>query len=79
MDANGIVTMIGSLGFPVVACIAMGWYVKYQTDQNNREVKELREEHREEINRVTEALNNNTLAIQKLADHLDENSCIVKG
>lgn len=79
MDANAIIQMIGSLGFPIVACIAMGWYVKYQTDQNNKEVKEMREEHRREIEKVTEALNNNTLAIQKLSDHLDENSCIVRG
>ena len=78
MDANAIIQMIGSLGFPIVACIAMGWYVKYQTDQNNKEVKEMRDEHRKEIEKVTEALNNNTLAIQKLSDHLDENSCIVK-
>lgn len=78
MDANAIIQMVGSLGFPIVACIAMGWYVKYQTDQNNKEVKEMRDEHRREIEKVTEALNNNTLAIQKLSDHLDENSCIVK-
>ena len=78
MDANAIIQMVGSLGFPIVACIAMGWYVKYQTDQNNKEVKEMRDEHRKEIEKVTEALNNNTLAIQKLSDHLDENSCIVK-
>ena len=78
MDANAIIQMVGSLGFPIVACIAMGWYVKYQTDQNNKEVKEMRDEHRKEIEKVTEALNNNTLAIQKLSDHLDENSCIIK-
>lgn len=79
MDFDAIITMIGSVGFPIVACLAMGWYVKYQTDQNNKEVKEMRDEHRAEIQRVTEALNNNTLAIQKLSDHLDERNCIVKG
>lgn len=77
MDSN-VVQLISSLGFPIVACIALAWYVKYSTDQNNKEVAEMRKEHRDEINKVTEALNNNTLALQQLVDHLDENSCIIK-
>ena len=72
MDFNGIVTLVGSLGFPIVACIGLGWYVKYQTDNNNKEVSEMRKEHQEEINKVTEALNNNTLALQRLCDKLDQ-------
>lgn len=72
MDANTIITMVGSLGFPIVACVACGWYCKYQSDNYRNEVKELQAEHREEINKVTEALNNNTLALQKLVDKLDK-------
>lgn len=70
MDVNGIVTLVGSLGFPIVACIGLGWYVKYQSDLNNKEVADMRKEHQEEINKVTEALNNNTLAVQKLTDYI---------
>lgn len=71
MDINSIVTVISSVGFPIVACIGLGWYVKYQTDNNNKEVSEMRREHQEEIAKVTNALNNNTLALQKLCDRLD--------
>lgn len=71
MDINSIVTVISSVGFPIVACIGLGWYVKYQTDNNNKEVSEMRREHQEEIAKVTDALNNNTLALQKLCDRLD--------
>ena len=70
MDVNGLVTLVGSLGFPIVACIGLGWYVKYQSDLNNKEVADMRKEHQEEINKVTEALNNNTLAVQKLTDYI---------
>lgn len=66
-----IITAISSLGFPIVACIGMGWYVKYQTDTNTREVTELRNEHKHEIDKVTQSLNNNTLVIQKLIDKMD--------
>lgn len=72
MDANTIITLVGSLGFPIVACIACGWYCKYQSDAYRAEVKEIQAEHKEEISKVTEALNNNTLALQKLVDKLDK-------
>lgn len=71
---NDIITAISSLGFPIVACIGMGWYVKYQTDNNTKEVTEMRTEHKQEIDKVTQALNNNTLVIQKLIDKID-NMC----
>lgn len=68
---NELAQMITTVGFPIVACLGMGWYVKYTTDINNAEVKEMRKEHMEEITRITDAINNNTLALQKLADKLD--------
>ena len=71
MDANTITTLIGSVGFPIVACIAMGWYVKYQTDQNNKEVENMRKEHKEEVQKMTEAINNNSIAMQKLVDKIE--------
>lgn len=64
--------LIGSLGFPIVACLGMGYYVKYQTDSYRDEVKDMRSEHKEEISKISEALNNNTLALQKLCDKLDK-------
>lgn len=64
--------LIGSLGFPIVACLGMGYYVKYQTDSYRDEVKDMRSEHKEEISKMSEALNNNTLALQKLCDKLDD-------
>lgn len=71
MDPNAMITLVGSLGFPIVACLGLGWYVKYQTDTYKNEVKDMRLEHKEEISKVTEALNNNTLALQKLVDKID--------
>ena len=70
MDANTITTLIGSVGFPIVACIAMGWYVKYQTDQNNKEVENMRKVHKEDV-QMTEAINNNTIVMQKLVDKIE--------
>lgn len=72
MDATTITTMISSFGFPIVACLVMGWYVKYQTDENKKEIKDMTLEHKNEMAEVTTALNNNTLAIQKLCERLGD-------
>lgn len=66
-----VVQLISSVGFPIVACLGMGWYVKYQTDSYKEEVKDMRKEHKDEIAKITQALNNNTQAVTKLCDKLD--------
>lgn len=71
MNVSDLASIISSVGFPIVACLGLGWYVKYMTDNNNKEINEMRKEHQEEISKVTEALNNNTLALQRLCDRFD--------
>ena len=66
MDVTTLTTIIGSFGFPIFACIAMGWFVKYQTDQNKQETEKIRVEHAKEMEKVTMAINNNTIALEKL-------------
>lgn len=63
--------ILGSFGFPTVACMGLGFYVKYLTDNYRKDVNQMQAEHKEEIKEVTSALNNNTLALQKLCDKLD--------
>lgn len=63
--------LISTIGFPIVACLGLGWYVKYQTDNYKTQVDELSTRHNEEMKEVTTALNNNTLAIQRLCDSLE--------
>lgn len=67
MDVNSVTTAISTLGFPIVMCGAMFWYMLKEKDS-----------HKEEMNSVTEALNNNTLILQKLCDKLggDKNDSV---
>lgn len=60
MDANMILQAITSVGFPIVMCLMLMWYVK-----------EISSKHKEESDKFAEALNNNTLVLQKLCDRLD--------
>lgn len=71
MDANTLITMIGSLGFPIVACVAMGLFFARVNDNYRNDIKELQSTHREEVKAMTDAINNNTLVIQKLIDEME--------
>ena len=72
MDITQITQMIMNVGFPIGMCGAMAWYVKDTSDKHREEVRQLNEQHNEEMQQVTVALNNNTLALQKLCDKLGE-------
>lgn len=60
MDLTVITQAIGSVGFPIVMCLLFSWYIK-----------ELNVTHKEETEKFTEALNANTLVLQKLCDTLN--------
>ena len=60
MDINTISTIIGSLGFPIAACIYMAYVNSKQT-----------EAHKEEMSKMTEAVNELKIAITSLVDKIN--------
>ncbi len=79
MDAALITQLIGSVGFPIACCIAMGYYVHEETNKQRDQISEIEKRHSDEMTSITEALNNNTLALQKLTDRLDMGVLKVEG
>lgn len=71
-----LATLLGSYAFPVVACIAMGWYVKDSSEKNRLATQELNKQHTQEMlafkDEIKTALNNNTIALNKLCERLEE-------
>lgn len=59
MDVSSATQIISAVGFPIAMCIALLWYIKDLTDK-----------HKQETEQFTQALNNNTLVLQKLCDTL---------
>lgn len=64
MDANSISTLIGSVGFPIAACIYMAWL--HHTSQEER----IESEHRysDERNAMTEALTKMNTTLNYILD-----------
>lgn len=60
MDFATIVSAVSAVGFPIVFCLIL---YKTMLDQNKQ--------HKDEADKLTEAIHNNTLVIQKLVDKLD--------
>jgi len=67
-------SVIGQYAFPIVACVVMGWYVKYIQDNYRKDIADIGARHKEEMDKVTQALNNNTLAIQRLTDYIEKDN-----
>ena len=61
MDINTLIQLVGSLGFPIVACGALFWRMVKSDEQ-----------HKEEMHKMSEALNNNTAALVKLTEKIDK-------
>lgn len=70
MDFSALVQAVTSLGFPVVCCGAVMWYVKYLTDSNRAEIDDMTIQHREEMQQITQAVQNNTEALIRLTERL---------
>lgn len=60
VDVNVISQLVATVGFPIAVTAYLLW-----------DSRQSRLEHKEEMDKVTTALNNNTEAIVKLSDRID--------
>lgn len=59
MDITMVTQLIGTLGFPIVCCGALFWYLVKEKDAHKKEMEELRK-----------SVEANTTAINTLCQHL---------
>ena len=61
MELSTITNIIGSIGFPIVMCLMLfNW------------IKDLEKQHKEETEKLTTAVNNNTQAVTILAAEISQ-------
>ena len=65
MSYDQIVTLIGSVGFPIVCVFAM-LYIFRQI------IIKMEDSHKEELTKVTEAINNNTQVVSEMKKELEQ-------
>lgn len=68
---NAVINAVATVGFPIVCCGVLMYYQKYTRDKDSEQFKQLSQSHTEEMKTMSDALNNNTIVLQKLCDKLD--------
>ena len=58
--ASTLITAISSVGFPIVACGALFWYIQKENTSN-----------RDKIDKLSDTINANTAVMGKLLERLD--------
>lgn len=61
MGVNEITNLITNVGFPIAVCLIAFWYINKQATL-----------HKDETDKLTAALNNNTIVMQQLVDKLNK-------
>lgn len=69
---NDVVQIISAVGFPIVAAVGCAYFVKWQYEQNQKQLEAMRQEHKEEVANMTKAIENNTLALTRLIEKIDK-------
>ena len=57
MEFEQLLSLIGNYAFPICCCVYLFWSISKE-----------REAHKAEMDKMTEALNNNTLALTKIEE-----------
>ena len=77
VDVQTFSTLISTIGFPIACCVFMAWYmtdiskkhreeVQELNKQHTEDIRELNRLHKEEVANMTEAVNNNTIVLERL-------------
>lgn len=69
---NEVLQAISTVGFPIVACIGLGYFCKYMIDQQNKNVERMFQMYEKSNNENREAIEACTRAVDKLCDKLDK-------
>ncbi len=67
-----LITMISTLGFPIVCAVILAYVVKYMFDKYTTDINGMNEKHNQESKDFADALNKNTAILNKLAGILHD-------
>lgn len=64
--SDTFLSILGNYVFPIAACCAMAFFVKYMYDQTNTRMDNLNVQHKNEVDTLSEVIKNNTIALEKM-------------
>lgn len=65
------IEIVVNYGVPMICLAVVSWFCYDQLEKARQDRKEMEEKHKQEVDGMTKALENNTLVLNKLVDKLD--------
>ena len=65
-----ILQILEHFGFPVAVCGVLMWYINEINKRFNEQLTSIMNQHKSETDKMVEAINSNTLVMQKLVDRI---------
>lgn len=65
-----IVQLITSVGFPIIAALLVGKYVVELNKQHREDISVITTSNNEKMDKMTEAINNNTLVMTRIYERI---------
>lgn len=79
MEVGFLESLVSSVGFPVACLIGMGWFIVWKEKTYNDTIKEVNTKNTETMNKMSEALNNNTNVMHQILTVLQKDYVKKKG
>lgn len=65
-----LMQILEHFGFPVAVCGVLMWYINEINKRFNEQLTNIMNQHKSETDKMVEAINSNTLVMQKLVDRI---------
>ncbi len=65
------IEIVVNYGVPMICLAVVSWFCYDQLEKARQDRKEMEDKHKQEVDGMTKALENNTLVLNKLVDKLD--------
>lgn len=71
MDIEMLIQLVNGVGFPIFACVALGLFIVWDKKTRREEYNKSEASTNAVLEKLSDAVNNNTLIIQKLIDKIE--------
>lgn len=68
---DNVLQAISTVGFPIVSCVALGWFCKWMIETNNKNMERMFDLFAQSSKETREAVENNTKVLEELRDRLE--------
>lgn len=70
--AESFVTIVNGVGFPIVVCVFLVWYIYRENKRRKKEKEEYENKQNDLYLKLSQSVDNNTAALNKLITRMED-------